>query len=94
MKILVLDFFLWSLSLVSFLLYFTKKVNLSLLYGIVFLGFLALFRVSWVLYKLTVRRKKFFSFYFASILSLIMNGTNLSFLFFLFLLALGFTGTN
>ncbi|MCW7483877.1 hypothetical protein ND814_02765 [Leptospira bandrabouensis] len=94
MKALFLDLLLSLLCLVSLAFYFTKKVNLSLLYGIVFLALLSLFRLGWTLLTLTFRRKKNFSFYLITILSLVINGTNLSFLFFLFLLTLGFTGTH
>ncbi|EMJ88366.1 hypothetical protein [Leptospira meyeri] len=94
MKIIFLDFFLWLLSLASLVFYFTKKVNLYLLYGIFFLALLSLFRLGWIFFKIIFRRKKEISFYIISMISLVMNGTNLSFLFFLFLLALGFTGTH
>ncbi|EKJ87567.1 hypothetical protein CLV96_2307 [Leptospira meyeri] len=94
MKILFLDFLLWLLSLASLIIYFTKKVNLFLLYGIVFLALISLFRLGWIFFMITYRRKKEISFYIISMISLLMNGTNLSFLLFLFLLALGFTGTH
>lgn len=94
MKILFIDFLLWLLSLVSLLFYFTKKVNLLLLYGFVFLGLLSIVRISWILYGCIFRRKANFSFYILSSLSFVLNGTNVIFLFFLFLLALGFTGSH
>ncbi|MCW7491497.1 hypothetical protein ND861_02395 [Leptospira sp. 2 VSF19] len=94
MNILFLDFFLWLLSLASLVIYFAKKVNLFLLYGIVFLALLSLFRLGWIFFMITYRRKKEISFYIISMISLVMNGTNLSFLLFLFLLTLGFTGTH
>lgn len=94
MKILFIDFLLWLLSLVNLLFYFTKKVNLLLLYGIVFLGLLSIVRISWILYDCVFRRKGNFSFYILSSLSFVLNGTNVIFLFFLFLLALGFTGSH
>lgn len=94
MKPILFDFFLWFLSLSSFLFYFIKKVNLLLLYGIVFLVLLSLFRFGWILCLLVYRRKDKLSFYLFSILSLVMNGANLIVLFFLFLLVLGFTGSH
>ncbi|TGM52641.1 hypothetical protein EHQ95_13440 [Leptospira vanthielii] len=94
MKILFPDFLLWLLSIVSLIFYFSYKVELSLIYGIVFLEFVSLIRIGWVLYRMVVRRKQNVSFYVISILSLLMNGINEICLFFIFLLALGFTGSH
>ncbi|EMY70249.1 hypothetical protein [Leptospira vanthielii] len=94
MKILFPDFLLWLLSIVSLIFYFSYKVELSLIYGIVFLEFVSLIRIGWVLYRMVVRRKQNVSFYVISILSLLMNGINGICLFFIFLLALGFTGSH
>ncbi|MBM9548151.1 hypothetical protein JWG40_14060 [Leptospira sp. 201903074] len=94
MKNLILDFFLCLLTIVSFLFYFTQKVGLFLLYGILFLGFVSLFRIGWILYRMIGRRKQNLSFYILSILSLLMNAINGFCLFFIFLLALGFTGSH
>ncbi|TGM55819.1 hypothetical protein EHQ91_13070 [Leptospira biflexa] len=73
---LVFDISLLRISILGFLYYFMKKVELSFLYGILFFGMLSLTRVTLFLYSILFRRNEKTSFYIRSILSFLLNAIN------------------